>query len=198
MWQPEWTKIKRPPSLPSLTSTISLPMTIRRSLAPSGIGGAWCAWAKSKSSVASSNFQYNRLCYDTRMLLGVRLDVSSLAQFKIFRKWLAISVCWRDLLPSNVVLTLGNGGKAGTIYMLLAAICGLFFTCLCELGCCDCNDVLNGWHLWSYARDGEHSAYSVGHIITRFWSRPRLTHLRRRGGQYHWWDHFFITTSYKA
>jgi hypothetical protein len=31
-------------------------------------------------------FQYNRLCYDTRMLLGVRLDVSSLAQFKIFRK----------------------------------------------------------------------------------------------------------------
>jgi len=36
------------------------------------------------------------------------------------------------LLHSNVVLTLGNGGKAGSIYMLLVAICGMFLTCLCE------------------------------------------------------------------
>ncbi len=33
---------------------------------------------------------------------------------------------------SNVVLTLGNGGKAGTVYMLLVAIVGVFFVCLCE------------------------------------------------------------------
>ena len=32
-----------------------------------------------------------------------------------------------------MVLTLSNGGKAGTIYMLLVAICGLFFVCLCRL-----------------------------------------------------------------
>ena len=32
-----------------------------------------------------------------------------------------------------MVLTLSNGGKAGTIYMLLVAICGVFFVCLCEL-----------------------------------------------------------------
>ena len=33
---------------------------------------------------------------------------------------------------SNVVLTLPNGGKAGTIYVLLIAIVGMFFSTLCE------------------------------------------------------------------
>lgn len=28
---------------------------------------------------------------------------------------------------------MSNGGKAGTIYMLLVAICGVFFVCLCRL-----------------------------------------------------------------
>lgn len=37
-----------------------------------------------------------------------------------------------EIYPSNVVLTLGNGGKAGTVYMLLVAIFGLFLVCLCK------------------------------------------------------------------
>ncbi len=44
---------------------------------------------------------------------------------------------------SNVVLTLGNGGKAGTVYMLLVAICGVFFVCLCEFEA----SLIAGWRL---------------------------------------------------
>ena len=38
--------------------------------------------------------------------------------------------CSWEFALINVVLTLSNGGKAGTIYMLLVAICGMFFVCL--------------------------------------------------------------------
>ena len=66
------------------------------------------------------------------MLVGICLDVSFLARQP---SYLASRRAIRVLtyfLPSNVVLTLSNGGKAGTIYMLLVAICGVFFVCLCE------------------------------------------------------------------
>ncbi|KAL2054419.1 hypothetical protein ABVK25_005167 [Lepraria finkii] len=38
--------------------------------------------------------------------------------------------CSWEFALINVVLTLSNGGTAGTIYMLLVAICGVFFVCL--------------------------------------------------------------------
>lgn len=38
--------------------------------------------------------------------------------------------CSWEFALINVVLTLPNGGPAGTIYMMLVAICGAFFTCL--------------------------------------------------------------------
>ena len=38
--------------------------------------------------------------------------------------------CSWEFALINVVLTLSNGGKAGSIYMLLVAIVGAFFTCL--------------------------------------------------------------------
>ena len=66
------------------------------------------------------------------MLLGVCLDVSAFAQRNLFESKRRKLYANRYFLPSNVVLTLSNGGKAGTIYMLLVAICGLFFVCLCE------------------------------------------------------------------
>lgn len=65
------------------------------------------------------------------MLLGIRLDVSLPYPYPPFS--LSVATLPADrILPSNVVLTLSNGGKAGTIYMLMVAIFGLFFVCLCE------------------------------------------------------------------
>ena len=65
--------------------------------------------------------------------MGVCLNVSTFVQRDVFQHERRKLYADRHLLPSNVVLTLSNGGKAGTIYMLLVAICGLFFVCICRL-----------------------------------------------------------------
>lgn len=89
---------------------------------------------KARIAPRISILQHHGLRDDLRVLLGVRLDVSLCSPL------LTCSKCNSDLnfrmltnsFYSNVVLTLPNGGKAGTIYMLIVAIFGLFFVCLCE------------------------------------------------------------------
>ncbi|KAM0794843.1 amino acid/polyamine transporter I [Usnea florida] len=62
--------------------------------------------------------------------LGKKQELRREFHFVSITGYAMILGCSWEFALINVVLTLSNGGKAGTIYMLLVAICGLFFVCL--------------------------------------------------------------------
>ena len=62
--------------------------------------------------------------------IGKKQELRREFQFFSITGYAMILGCSWEFALINVVLTLGNGGKAGTIYMLLIAICGVFFVCL--------------------------------------------------------------------
>ena len=73
--------------------------------------------------------------YDQRVMVRMGKKQELRREFQFFSIWgyaVILGATWEFALIDGV-LSLPNGGTAGTVYMFLVACVGMFFTMLCEL-----------------------------------------------------------------
>jgi len=120
--------------------------------------------------------------WDARGMLriGKKQELRREFRFISITGYAMILGCSWEFALINVVLTLSNGGKAGTIWMLLVAICGMFFVCLCK----SLNVPMCYWELTCSKRCARCKHRRIQVMLRRGWLilsclAGRVWHLRR-------------------
>jgi len=105
--------------------------------------------------------------------IGKKQELRREFQFVSITGYAMILGCSWEFALINVVLSLPNGRKAGTIYVLLVAICGMFFTCLSMAEMASMAPTSGGQYHWcselAPRRWQRFLSYSIGYQTALGW-----------------------------